>query len=224
MLKKIILYFLTLININSAEINSISLKTCSQDLPISILGISKTIEYSSLFFGQNKSTVSCQQRKCILSDKNQVSQIIKQCSRDLTINPETIPFKVAQGMGLNSENQWVSACAPEMPCLAFNDYLANGTVGELMNRCGAKEQWELLKNNKYFWKTSFLGFTQCQKYQPSLCIHPEKVNNTNQTVMYACPVSDDIYTANFMLLYVVSPYIASRLPGCRLRYPHNFSR
>lgn len=122
-------------------------------------------------------------------------------------------------MGLNSENQWVSAWAPEMPCITFNQYLANGSVGQLMEKCGAKEQWDLIKNNKYFWKTSFSGFTQCQKYQPSLCIYPEKMNNSNQTVMYACPVSEDIYTANFLLLYIVSPYIASRLPGCRLQYP-----
>ena len=208
-----------MISIHSEEINSISLKTCSQNLPIPVLGILKTIKYSSLFFGQNKTSVSSEQRKCILSGKKKVSQIIRQCSRDLTINPETIPFKVAQGMGLNSENQWVSACAPEMPCIIFNEYFANGTVGQLMDECGAKEQWELIKNNKYFWKTSFLGFSQCQKYQPSLCIYPEKVNNSNQTIMYACPVSEDIYTANFLLLYIVSPYMASILPGCRLKYP-----
>ena len=156
MIRKVI-YFLMLIiiSIHSEEINSISLKTCSQDSAMPVLGIPNTIKYSSLFFGENKTSVSSEQKKCILSDKNQVSQIIKQCSRDLTINPETIPFKVAQGMGLNSENQWVSACAPEMPCLVFNDYLANGTVGKLMEKCGAKEQWELLKSNKYFWKTSF---------------------------------------------------------------------
>ena len=220
MIRKIIYFLMSvMISIHSEEINSISLKTCSQNLPIPVLGILKTIKYSSLFFGQNKTSVSSEQRKCILSGKKKVSQIIRQCSRDLTINPETIPFKVAQGMGLNSENQWVSACAPEMPCIIFNEYFANGTVGQLMDECGAKEQWELIKNNKYFWKTSFSGFTQCQKYQPSLCIYPEKVNNSNQTVMYACPVSEDIYTANFLLLYIVSPYMASRLPGCRLKYP-----
>ena len=216
-----IIYFLMLIiiRIHSEEINSISLKTCSQDLPIPVLGISKTIEYSSLFFGKNKSSVSYEQRKCILFSKNQVSDIIRKCSRDITINIQTIPFKVSQGMGLNSENQWVSACAPEMPCIIFNQYLANGSVGELMEKCGAKEQWDLIKNNKYFWKSSFSGFTQCQKYQPSLCIYPEKVDDSNQTVMYACPVSEDIFTANFLLLYIVSPYLASKLPGCRLKYP-----
>ena len=202
----------------SKSIDSISLEKCSPELPVFVLGISKTIEYSFLYFGKNMSSVSSEQRKCILSGKNQVSRIIRQCSRDLTINTDTIPFKVAQGLGLNEKNKWVSACSPGMPCIIFNQYLGNGSVGELMNQCGAKEQWDLLINNKYFWESSIKGFTQCQKYLPSLCIYPEEVENKNKTVMYACPVSKDIYTANFLLLYILSPLMASRLPGCKIRY------
>ena len=218
MIKKIIILLMIISGVKTSSNDSIILENCSPDLPISVLGMSKTIEYSFLFFGKNLSSVSSDQRKCILSGKTLVSQTIRQCSRDLTINIDTIPFKVAQGLSLNQENRWVSACSPGMPCIIFNQYLANGTVGELMNQCGANQQWDLLRNNKYFWESSIKGFTQCQQYLPSLCIYPEEVENNNKTVMYACPVSKDIFTANFLLLYILSPLMASRLPGCKLRY------
>ncbi len=205
-------------NTSSESIDSIKLEKCSSELPVFALGISKTIEYSFRYFGKNMSSVSFEQRKCLLSGKNQVSQTIRQCSRDLTINNDTIPFKVAQGLVLNEKNKWVSACSPGMPCIIFNEYLANGSVGELMNQCGAKKQWDLLINNKYFWENSIKGLIQCQKYLPPLCIYPEEVEDKNKTVMYACPVSKDIYTSNFLLVYILSPLMAARLPGCKIRY------
>lgn len=216
-IKKIYLLILLFGKGHANNNDSITLDTCTSNLPIPVLGTPNTEKYSYLFFGENRSSVSFKQQKCILDGDNQVSQIIKECSQDLTINSETIPFKVAQGMALNSESNWVSACAPEMPCITINEYLANGTVGDLMISCGAEKQWELVKKNNIFLKSSYLGLTQCQKYQPSLCIQSEK-NNYNNTVMYACPVSPHIYTANFMLLYILNPHLAASLPGCRLRY------
>ena len=208
----------SLTNVNSTKNFSIALETCSLAEPIPVLGRSKAFKYSQLLFETNMSSVTLEQRKCIFWGSNPVNQVIRECSRDLTINIDTIPFKVAQGMSLNKDNQWVSACAPEMPCINFNKYLANGSVGLLMSSCGAGQQWESLLNNKNFLGSSLLGFTQCQRYHHSLCIYPEKKNNSNQTVMYACPVSKNIYTSNFMLFYLVNPFLATRLPGCRLRF------
>ena len=37
---------------------------------------------------------------------------------------------------LDNNQNWVSACAPNMPCVEFNTYVINGKFNQLLNSCG----------------------------------------------------------------------------------------
>ena len=195
--------------------------SCDIKNKISNLGLHKTFYYADLVNLSRYSYMTPQQSKCILTGDFMVSEVIKECIQQLTINNNTIPNKVAQGKSLNDDNHWVSSCSPGMPCINCNKFAFNGSVAKLMKRCQAEETWSLLIENRYFQESSFLGFTQCQQYNPQLCIYPEKKKDTNTSIVYACPVSKNIYVANFMLMYILSPVIAARMPSCRIPYYNN---
>ena len=188
---------------------------CSRN--IDIIGEKKTYEYAKILFGDIQDVMNITQKKCILNN-GYVSQNIKNCIKDLTINNLTIPFKVAQGLALDQNNNWVSACAENMPCIDFNQMIYNGTFEKLIKKCNAEEQFKVLFNNTHFIESSWYGFKYCQHLYPKKCLYLERESCSNIDYLYACPVSKWIYAGNFMLFYILDPLIASRMPGCRIIY------
>ena len=87
------------------------------------LGIKETLRFGKLLFDKHDVVINNNQLNCILNSPFKISNDIKLCIRDLTINNETLPEKVARGLALNNENNWVSACQPNMPCIEFNKFV-----------------------------------------------------------------------------------------------------
>ena len=54
-----------------------------------------------------------------------VSGVIQAPGDAFTINNNTIASKVSRGLAKNNDNEWVSACAPDMPCIEFNKLWKN---------------------------------------------------------------------------------------------------
>ena len=189
---------------------------CNRD--INILGEKKTYEYAKLFFGSIYNTINANQRNCILNSKDDISKDIKKCVEQLTINNYTIPSKVAKGLVLNNDNKWISACAKNMPCSDFNQFVYNGTFNKLIKKCNVEKQFKILFNNTHFIQSSWYGIKYCQNLYPQKCFYLEKEKCSNIDYPYACPVSKWMYANNFMLFYILDPLIASRLPSCRIIY------
>ena len=154
------------------------------------------------------------QSKCILNYGDSISNNINQCIEDLTINKNSIPSKVSRGLAENENGDWVSACAPNMPCIEFNKLVLNGSFYQLMDDCDAKDKIEYLKENSVFKKSSLYGIEYCQRLYPEKCMFEEICNN--QDHIYACPVSKYLLASNFMLFYMLDPLIASSMPSCRI--------
>tara|TARA_A100001015_G_scaffold312643_1_gene418225 strand:+ start:739 stop:1326 length:588 start_codon:yes stop_codon:yes gene_type:complete len=185
---------------------------------VGIVGIKKTIEYAKLLFGDINNFVSKKEKECILNSDLLISQNIRMCVEDLTINNSTKPNKVAKGLALNSNNTWVSACAEKMPCIEFNKYVKNGTFTELIKSCHAEEQFKKLFNNTHFIECSWYGVEYCQNLNPEKCLYLERDSCSNVDYLYGCAVSRWVYASNFMLLYILDPNIAAKMPGCRIIY------
>ena len=222
MILKFILLYSMLINIT---ISSICLSPIEYIEPpicnnknVGIVGLKKTIEYGKLLFGDINNHVSKEQKECILNDDSLMSHNIRLCVEDLTINNNTNPNKVAKGLALNSNNTWVSACAENMPCIEFNKYVENGTFTELIKSCHAEEQFKELFNNTHFIECSWYGVKYCQHLYPEKCLYLERNSCSDIDYLYACAVSRWVYASNFMLFYILDPYIAAQMPGCRIIY------
>ena len=165
------------------------------------------------------STIACIRNN---TDYKDLSQVINSCIDQLTINFSSDKVMVSRGLALNSANQWVSACAPHMPCLKFNDYIVDGTVHKLAQQCDVENYVRTLSTNYNFIHNTYMGITKCQKYLPEICAYNESLGDSShielKATQYACPVSKYLYTANFMLLYMLDPKVASNMPNCRQAY------
>ena len=182
------------------------------------IGLEKAYEYANLLFGNIHYTLNSAQRDCILNGPLKINHDIKTCVQQLTINNETKSHKVAQGLAKNSNDEWVSACATDMPCIEFNRFVYNHSFFELMDYCDATEIYNWLFNQTYFIESSWYGVKYCQHLYPDKCLYLEKEYCLEKERLYACPVSRWVYASNFMLFYMLSPEIAARLPGCRIMY------
>lgn len=198
-----------------SDLNYIEPPICTKNT-IGSLGLKKTYQYAKVLFGTIDNHVTKDQRNCILDGPLKISDNIKKCSRDITINNHTNPEKVAQGLALNNNNQWVSACAEDMPCVEFNNFVGNSSFTKLIEYCGATQNFKDLFNNTHFIKSSWYGYEYCQNLYPKKCLYLEKELCSNHEYLYACPVSRWIYASNFMLLYILDPLIASKMPNCRI--------
>tara|TARA_B100000963_G_C22619969_1_gene669408 strand:+ start:615 stop:1265 length:651 start_codon:yes stop_codon:yes gene_type:complete len=174
----------------------------------------KTTQYFYNHLFNHNIVLSKDEMNCIMNTPNKMSNIINTCISQLTINNNTIPEKVCQGMALDDNKNWVSACAPNMPCIEFNTYLINGNFTKLLKHCGVENKFKSLLINTDVAKYSILGYEECQLYDPEICIYPEK--NKKKYTYYACPVSRWIFISNFILIYFVNPDFAINLPGCRI--------
>ena len=187
---------------------------CSKN-NIGILGMKETLRYGKLFFNDNDIIFSLEQKKCILSGPLKISQDIKKCVRDLTINNYTYPEKVARGLALNENREWVSACSENMPCIEFNNFVYNGTFRKLINYCNATDKYNKVLKTTDIELASWYGFKYCQHRYPNKCLYQEK-ELCSKNKIYPCPVSRWIYAANFILIYMLDPEIASHMPNCRI--------
>ena len=188
---------------------------------VSPLGLTKSYEYATLLFNSTTFTLNQTQRECILYSNNIMSNNINQCIKQLTINPSTIPVQVSRGLAQNDKGQWVSACANDMPCVVFNSLVYNHSFSQLINQCGANEIYKWLFKQTPFIQSSWYGVEYCQRIDPNLCMYKELEPCNTNTYTYPCPISRWVYASNFMLLYLLSPSIAARLPGCKI--PSNMS-
>ena len=193
---------------------------CSYNI-VKPLGLTKSYEYANLLFNTTKYTLNQTQRECILNSNNEMSNNINQCVKQLTINPSTIPIQVSRGLAQNNDQEWVSACAKDMPCVVFNTFVYNHSFSNLMNQCGSTEIYSWLFKQTPFIQSSWYGVEYCQRIDPIHCIYEEMEQCTMTTYKYPCPLSRWVYASNFMLLYLLSPSIAARMPGCKI--PYNMS-
>ena len=185
---------------------------------VSPLGLTKSYEYATLLFNSTTFTLNQSQRECILYSNNVMSNNINQCIKQLTINPSTIPIQVSRGLAQNDKGQWVSACANDMPCVVFNSLVYNHSFSQLINQCGANEIYKWLFKQTPFIQSSWYGVEYCQRIDPNLCMYQELEPCNTNTYTYPCPISRWVYASNFMLLYLLSPSIAARMPGCKIPY------
>ena len=188
------------------------------DNNIGTIGLKKAYEYGKLFFGNIDNHLSKKQSDCILKRPLKINQDIKICTEQLTINNNTIPLKVAKGLALNNNNEWVSACVEGMPCIQFNNFVYNKSFTKLLEHCDALEPFKKLFNNTHFIESSWYGMKYCQYLYPKKCLYLERETCSNKDYLYACPVSRWVYASNFMLFYILDPKIAARMPGCRIIY------
>ena len=182
------------------------------------IGLEKALKYGKLFFGDVNNILSKEQFKCITYSKFEISKNIRKCVEQITINNNTNAYDVAKGLAYNDNNKLVSACAKGMPCIEFNNYVGNSSFTKLVKYCNATKQFENLFNDTNFIKCSFYGYEFCQKLYPEKCLYLEKEPCSKFNYLYACPVSRWIYASNFMLLYILNPLIAARMPDCRIIY------
>ena len=189
---------------------------CTPNSPITPLGKEKTYQYAQMLFGNIHNVLNEAQRDCILQGPLEINQIIRTCISQLTIHEGTVPHKVVQGLAQNQEGEWVSACAENMPCIEFNQYVYNQSFTDLIESCQATEIFAWLFNQTHFIESSWYGVKYCQMIDPVHCMYKEKEPCLGKDRIYACAVSKWIYASNFMLFYVLSPEIATRLPGCRI--------
>ena len=189
---------------------------CAPNSPIVPLGIKKTYEYADMLFGSAHDSLNETQRECIMRGQSDLQRVIRTCITELTINNDTIPHMVAQGLAKNPEGDWVSACAEDMPCIEFNQFVYNQSFTDLVVGCGAADIFSWLFSHTHFVESSWYGVKYCQWIDPVHCMYRERNTCEQYDRIYACPVSKWIYASNFMLFYVLAPEIASRLPGCRI--------
>jgi hypothetical protein len=189
---------------------------CTPNSPITPLGKEKTYGYANMLFGTTTNILDETQRECILQGQTDMQRIIRTCIDDLTMNENTLPHKVARGLAQNLDGEWVSACAENMPCIEFNQYVYNQSFTELVASCNATEIFAWLFNQTHFIESSWYGVKYCQMIDPVHCMYREKDTCLEYDRVYACAVSKWIYASNFMLFYILSPEIAARLPSCRL--------
>jgi hypothetical protein len=189
---------------------------CTPNSLITPLGEEKTYEYANMLFGNTHNILDETQRECILQGPTDIQRVIRTCIDDLTMNENTIPHKVARGLAQNQDDEWVSACAENMPCIEFNQYVYNQSFTNLVSSCNATEIFTWLFNKTHFIESSWYGVKYCQMIDPVHCMYREKDSCSETDHIYACAVSKWIYASNFMLFYILSPEIAARLPGCRI--------
>ena len=201
------------INTCNSVIDYLELPICKSN-NIKPIGIKNARKFAELLFDSSKIYMTKEQSECILNYDDFMSNNINQCINDITINNNTIPSKVSRGLAKNNDNEWVSACAPDMPCIEFNKLVRNGSFYELMEDCNAHNLITYLKHNFEFIKSSLYGVEYCQKLYPEKCMFVETCGNVDY--IYACPVSKYLIASNFMLLYILDPNIASKMPSCRI--------
>ena len=193
---------------------------CTRNI-VKPLGLTKSYEYANLLFNSTKYTLNDTQRECILKSNNDMSNNINQCVTQLTINPSTKPIQVSRGLAQNIDGEWVSACAKDMPCVEFNTFVYNHSFSNLINECGANDIYNWLFRQTPFIQSSWYGIQYCQLIDPIHCFYKELEQCSMKSYSYPCAVSRWVYASNFMLLYLLSPSIAARMPGCRI--PYNMS-
>ncbi len=182
---------------------------------IGILGIKVALQYGKLLFADNDIVFNKEQLNCVINGSSSINTDIRYCIRDLTINNNTKPEKVARGLALNKYGEWVSACAENMPCVEFNNFVQNSTFRDLIRSCGAEEKFNTVLETTDIILSSWYGFEYCQKLYPKKCLYKES-EICSENKIYACPVSRWIYASNFMLLYMLDPYISKDMPNCRI--------
>ena len=75
---------------------------CTPNSQITPLGVEKTYQYANMLFESIYNILDTNQRECILQGPSEINQVIRTCISELTINEETIPHKVAQGLAKKS--------------------------------------------------------------------------------------------------------------------------
>lgn len=219
----LLLYIMTLIHaspcISPIEYMEPPICTSKTILPI---GLKNTYKYATLLFNTTDYILNEEQRNCILHSDNAISKNINTCTKQLTIHPTSIPIQVSRGLALNNESKWVSACAENMPCIEFNRFVYNHSFTSLINACNASEIYNWLLVKTPFIQSSWYGVEYCQRIDPITCMYQELEPCDSNIFTYPCPISRWVYASNFMLLYVLSPEIAARMPGCRIPYNISF--
>lgn len=182
---------------------------------IGSLGMLTTLKYGKLLFKDNSIILDKKQLNCVLNSNFKLSININNCINDITINNNTFPEKVARGLALNNNGQWVSACAQNMPCREFNNFAYNNSLEKLLKYCNAIDKFNIVLNTTDLIISSLFGYEYCQKTHPVKCMYKEPETCSNDKI-YACPVSRWIYASNFILLYMLNPSIAMNMPNCRI--------
>ena len=103
-----------------------------------------------------------------------------------------------------------------MPCVEFNEFVYNHSFSSLIAECEATELYNWLLKQTPFIQASWYGVEYCQRIDPVHCMYVEQEPCTEIDRTYPCAISRWVYASNFMLLYILSPEIAARMPGCRI--------
>jgi hypothetical protein len=83
--------------------------------------------------------------------RDSAREIIFRCQKDFTISNgnAVIPLS-SYGLSLNEQGDVRSDCAPEAPCLEFNQLAIDGTLLDIAEECGFKDKlWRLFKQTPF---------------------------------------------------------------------------
>ncbi len=138
------------------------------------LGRKKADKLARLLSMDRDMILTDEQYECMMgTDQNPPSNdngrdIIRACLYDLTnskVAEVIIPLS-SYGLSLDDKGNVRSNCAPEAPCLEFNELAIDGSLDEIAVQCGFEEKLQRLIDPRYT-KTPFpeliVGGVECQK-------------------------------------------------------------
>jgi hypothetical protein len=135
------------------------------------LGGTRAAEIARLLGIEDSMVLSDDQYQCVIGTEPRTKdqEIIFECIADLTnsIGNADIPLS-SYGLDISPEGLLRSNCAPEAPCLAFNELLT-GPLEELMAKCGAEEKFLALVTRTPFLEFGAFG-NECQSDSKPACI------------------------------------------------------
>ena len=115
--------------------------------------------------------LSDEEYRCVIGTepRTETQEIIFECVADLTnsIGNAEIPLS-SYGLDVSPDGLLRSNCAPEAPCLEFNELLT-GPLEQLLAECGAEEKFLALVARTPFLEFGALG-NECQSDSKPACI------------------------------------------------------
>lgn len=134
------------------------------------LGMARAVEMASRLGVQEDMMLSEEEYQCVIgtAPRTNDQEIIFECIADLTNSTGNADLPLSS-YGLNVSNGLVrSNCAPDAPCLEFNDLLA-GPLEKIMAECGAEKKFAAMVALTPFLEFGVLG-NKCQSDSKPACI------------------------------------------------------
>ena len=135
------------------------------------LGMVRAVEMARLLGLEDRMVLSKEEYDCVIgaAPRTEDQEIIFECVADLTNSTGNADIPLSSyGLDISPDGLLRSNCAPDAPCLAFNDLLA-GPLEKLMADCGAAEKFLAMVTRTPFLEFGKFG-NECQSDSKPACI------------------------------------------------------